>query len=281
MHSLRRMKALNRVLSPVLVGLIAIYSLAPFFWILVTSLKPPGTEFRLPVEYWPARPTLESYRTVLGEFNFAVALRNSFIVASAVAVLVLLIGSLSAYAIARLRFRFKLESLVLVLVGGTIPWVVTIAPIFRVIRDLGLLQSLPGIILPHVAYFMPLSVWLLTSYFVQLPFDLEDAAKTDGYAPFQVFWRVIMPLSSPGLFSTGVFVFLGSWGEFMVALTIGMGLPGAQTVPVAVLGFSQQFRLQWSWVSAGIVLSLIPVVAIVMIFQRWVIRGLTAGAVKY
>jgi multiple sugar transport system permease protein len=253
----------------------------PFFWIFVTSVKPPGTEFRLPVEYWPAEPTLDNYRTVMGELGFGVALRNSLIVSSCVTVLVLLIGSLAAYAIARLRFRWKLEALILILVGGTIPWVVTIAPIFRVIRDLGLLQTLPGIVLPHVAYFMPFSVFLLTSYFVQLPFELEDAANIDGYAPLQVFWRVILPLAAPGLFSTGVFVFLGSWGEFMVALTIGMGLPSALTVPVAILGFSQQFRLQWSWVSAGIMLSLIPVMALVLIFQRWVIKGLTAGSVKY
>ena len=281
MKSMRRMKALNRALSPVVVGMIAVYSLTPFAWILLTSIKPPGTENRLPVEYWPAQPTLENYRTVLGDLGFGLALRNSFIVSSCVAVLVLIIASLAAYAIARLRFRYKLEALVLVLVGGTIPWVVTIAPIFRVVRELRLLQSLPGIVLPHVAYFMPFSVWLLTSYFVQLPFELEDAANMDGYAPFQVFWRVILPLASPGLFSTGVFVFLGSWGEFMVALTISMGLPSAVTVPVAILSLSQQFRLQWSWVSAGIILSLVPVVAMVMAFQRWVIRGLTAGAVKH
>jgi len=272
---------LNRVMSPVITGLIAIFSLTPFYWIFITSLKPTGTEFTLPIEYWPSKPTLQSYRTVLGELNFQVSLKNSFIVASSVAILVLAIGSLSAYAIARLRFRYKIQSLLLILVGGMIPWVVTIAPIFQVIRAVGLTCSLPGIVLPHIAYFMPLSVWMLTSYFVQLPFDLEDAAKVDGYTPLQIFWRIIMPLSAPGLFSTGIFAFLGSWGEFMVALTISMGLPSAQTVPVAILGFTQQFRLQWTWISAGIVLSLIPVILIVIVFQRWVIQGLTAGAVKY
>jgi multiple sugar transport system permease protein len=260
---------------------VAVFSLTPFFWIAVTSVKPAGTEFRIPVEYWPANPTLENFRTVLVDMQFGQAVRTSFIVASCVTVLVLMTSSLAAYAIARLRFRFRMAALILILVGGTIPWVVTIAPIFRVVRQLGLLQTLPGIILPHVAYFVPFSVWLLTSYFVQLPFDLEDAGNMDGYGPFQVFWRIILPLSLPGLFSTGVFVFLGSWGEFMVALTMGMGLPAVRTVPVAILSFSQQFRMQWSWVSAGILLAILPPLIMVIVFQRWVIKGLTAGSVKY
>jgi multiple sugar transport system permease protein len=149
------------------------------------------------------------------------------------------------------------------------------------VRSLGLLGELGGIILPNIIYNIPMGTFLMAAYFAGLPFELEDAAKVDGYAPLSVFWRVIMPLAAPGLFAAGVIAFLGSWGEFMLAFTVSMGLPRVQTVPVAILGFSQQFQLQWAWVSAGIVLSLIPVIIMVLVFQKWVLKGLTTGALKY
>ena len=261
---------------------VAVFCLLPLYWVLITSLKRPGTEFRLPLRAWPAEVSWESYQTVLGpDFQIQRAILNSLIVSAAVTVGALFLAGLAAYAIARLRFRYKVQSLALIQMAGMAPAIVVIAPTFVLIRSLGLLSSLPGLILPNIAYSIPLSTWLLAAYFANLPFDLEDAAMTDGWPPFQVFLRVILPLAAPGLFSAGVLVFLGSWGEFMLALTISMGLPEAQTVPVAILSFSQAFQLQWSWVSAGIVLSLLPVIILVLLFQKAVIQGLTAGAVRY
>jgi ABC-type glycerol-3-phosphate transport system permease component len=122
---------------------------------------------------------------------------------------------------------------------------------------------------------------LLAAYFSSLPYELEDAAMVDGFKPFAIYWRVILPLAAPALFSAGVLAFLGSWGEFILALTLTLGVPDVQTVPAAVMSFSQQFELQWAWVAAGIVLSLLPVIAIMVVFQRYVVQGLTAGTVKY
>lgn len=261
---------------------ISVFCLSPLYWIVMTSFKQPGTEFRKPVEYWPSRFSLESYQVILGpEFNIQNAIMNSFIVSSAVTVGALFVTCLSAYTIARLRFRYKIQSLILFQLAGMVPPVVTIAPTFVLIRWMGLLSRLGGLILPNIAYNIPIGTWLMAAYFAGLPTDLEDAAKVDGYTPISAFWKVIMPLAAPGLFSAGVLAFLGSWGEFMLALTISMGLPGSQTVPVAILSFSQRHELQWAWVSAGIVLSLLPVVVMVLVFQKWVIKGLTAGAVKY
>jgi ABC-type glycerol-3-phosphate transport system permease component len=271
----------SRTLSLVASGLIAIFSLSPIYWILITSLKPRGTEYLLPIELWPSNPTLQAYSSVLTELGFLVPLRNSFIVSTAVAVFGLLISALSAYAVARLRFKYRVESLLLLQIGAMIPPVVTIAPTFMIIKTLGLLRSLPAMIIPNMFYNTPLSTWLLASYFSELPFELDDAAKIDGYKPFQIFWKVILPLSAPGLFSAGIFAFLGSWGEFMLASAVTMGIPDVQTVPVAIQNFSLEFRYQWTWISAGIILSLIPVILIVIVFQRWVIKGLTAGAVKF
>jgi multiple sugar transport system permease protein len=275
-------KRLTWVYSIAIVVVISLFCLAPLYWIIITSFKTPGTEFRKPVEYWPSNFSLESYDVILGpQFRIQNAIKNSFIVSSAVTVGALFVTSLSAYTIARLRFKYKIESLLLIQLAGMVPPIVTIAPTFVLIRSMGLLQTLWGLILPNIAYNIPIGTWLMAAYFAGLPTDLEDAAKVDGYAPFSTFWRVIIPLAAPGLFSAGVLAFMGSWGEFMLALTISLGLPDAQTVPVAILTFSQRHELQWAWVSAGIVLSLLPVVAMVLIFQKWVIRGLTAGAVKY
>lgn len=270
------------LLSLLLTALITLFCLTPLYWILITSLKTPGTEFRTPVAYWPDPISWESYRVILGPgFRMQDAIRNSLIVSSVVTICALFLAALSAYAIARLKFTYKLQSLVLIQMAGMVPPIVVIAPTFVLIRSLGLLSSLPGIILPNIVYNIPLSTWLMAAYFASLPFELEDAAKVDGYPPFQIFLRVMLPLAAPGLFSAGVLAFLGSWGEFMLAYTITLGLPEAQTVPVAILSFSQAFELQWAWVAAGIVLSLLPVIVIVLVFQRWVIRGLTTGSVKY
>ena len=208
-------------------------------------------------------------------------MRNSLIVSTLVAAGALLVASLAAYAISRLRFKWKIQGLMLLWIGGLLPAVMVIAPTFVLMRHLGLLRTLPSMILPNIAYNIPLATWLLAVYFSQLPFELEDAAKMDGYKPLQIFWKVILPLSAPGLFSAGVFAFLGSWGEFMLASVVTMGVAEVQTVPVAILNLSFEYRYQWTWISAAIILSVGLMVLIALIFQRWVIQGLTAGSVKY
>ena len=278
----RHRRKLNFVLSLGVIGLIGLFCLLPVYWILITSLKPLGTEFRLPIEYWPSEPTLENYRTVTGEaIEFQVPIKNSIIVSGSVTVATLVLSSMAAYAIARLRFKYRIQSLLAIQVGSMIPAIVTIAPTFVLIRALGLLRTLPGIILPHIIYNIPICTFLMASYFAHLPFELEDAAKLDGYTPFRIFWRIIMPLSVPGLFSAGILAFLSSWGDFILAYTITMGLPSIATVPVAILTLGRQWVSQWAWISAATVLSLIPLIMLVLLFQRWVIRGLTMGAVRY
>jgi multiple sugar transport system permease protein len=271
----------HTILSVLATVAVALFCLLPLYWMVLTSFRASGTEFRLPVEYWPSNPTLENYRVVTGEtFQIQRAIANSLIVSSVALAGTLAMGTLAAYAIARLRFRYKLHSLIAIQVAGMIPPIVVIAPTFVLVRALGLLGTLPGMALPNMAYGIPLTTWLVASYFAGLPLELEDAARVDGAGPLRIFWRIMLPLAAPGIFSAGVIAFLGSWGEFMLAFTVGLGLPQVQTVPVAILGFSQAFQLQWSWVSAGTILSLLPVILLVLVFQRWVIAGLISGAVK-
>jgi multiple sugar transport system permease protein len=277
-HRLKR-KA-DKVLSHITGLLIVLFCIGPLLWILTTSFKPMGAEFQTPIELFPSKPSLQAYRTVLVDLKFYSPILNSFIVSSAITVLGLFVAALSAYAIARLRIKYKIQSLFLLQIGAMIPPVVTIAPTFVIIRSLGLLSSLPGLILPHIFYMTPIATWLLATYFAEIPFELDDNARIDGCTNFEIFWKIILPLGAPGLFSAGIFAFLGSWGEFMLASSITMGVKGVQTVPVAILNFSFEHRTQWTWISAGIMLSLVPILLLVILFQKKVIRGLTAGAVK-
>ena len=279
--SRKNRKKIEGVTSLLLTLLITAFCLSPLYWVLSTSFKPMGAEYLIPIQLWPAEPTLQAYDAVINQLGFLVPVRNSFVVALSTAAVCLVISSLSAYAIARMRFKYKVESLLILQLGAMIPPVVTIAPTFILLRQMGLLRTLPAMIIPNVFYNVPLATWLLASYFAELPFELEDAAKVDGYKPLEIFVKVVLPLSAPGLFAAGVFAFIGTFGEFMLGNVVTMGLPDVATVPIAVQNFSFQFRQQYTWVSAGIILALIPVVSLVIIFQRWVIRGLTAGAVKY
>ncbi len=278
----KQRELLHKVLSVLVTLLMAIFALFPLYWILLTSFKKPGTEFLLPVTYWPAPFSVEAYKTILGpSFLAQRAILNSLIVSSCTTAGTLFISALAAYSIARLKFRYKWGSLLFVQIASMLPPVIVIAPTFLIIRAMGLLGQLPGLIIPNLVYSIPMSTWLIASYFAGLPFELEDAAKVDGSPPFKIFWQIMLPLTAPGLFSAGVIAFLGSWGEFMLATTITMGLPRVQTVPVAIQSYSLAFTQQWTWISAGIVLSLIPVIALVLIFQKWVVRGLTLGSAKY
>jgi multiple sugar transport system permease protein len=300
-------RRLGQIGELVVTLLIAGFCLGPLYWTLATSFKPMGTEYLIPPEGWPSKPTLQAYRAVLGiaepsetmtesqtgvfqsaqkieaspSMKFLLPLRNSLIVSTSVAACSLLISALAAYSIARLRFRWKVHSLLLLQVAGLLPAVMVIAPTFMLMQKLGLLRTLPALILPNIAYNIPLGTWLLAAYFSELPWELEDAAKVDGYKPFPIFRKVILPLAAPGLFSAGVFAFLGSWGEFILASTVSMGVTEAQTVPVAILNLSFEFRYQWTWISAAIMISVVLLVCIALFFQRWVIQGLTAGSVKY
>ncbi|MFW5718543.1 MAG: carbohydrate ABC transporter permease [Spirochaetota bacterium] len=277
----RRRTIVHRTLSVVIFAAIAMWCLAPLAWIAITSIKPQGTEYRIPVEYWPENPTLENYRTVTGErFGVQRSILNSMVVSSGALVGTLLLSTFAAYAIARLRFTFRWTTLYGMQIAGMIPPIVVIAPTFVLLRTLGLTRTYWAMILPNMVYALPLSSFLIASYFANIPFELEDAAKIDGASPLRTIFQVILPVAAPGIFSAGVLAFLGSWGEFMLANTVSIGAWEVETVPVAILSLSQAFNLQWSWVAAGTMLTLIPIIAAVLVFQRFVVSGLSAGVTR-
>jgi ABC-type glycerol-3-phosphate transport system permease component len=267
--------------SILITAAIAVFALLPLYWIFVTSLKVPGTEFRLPLEYWPTEVSFESYRQVLGEgFRVQRAILNSFFVSTTAMIGTLFLGSLAAYTMARLRFHYRFSSLLFIQAAGMIPPIIVIGPTFVLLKNLGLLGSLWAMVLPNMAYGVPLAALLMTGYLSGIPYSIEEAARIDGASWLRIFYSIVLPVAAPGLFSAGVLSFLGSWGEFMHAFTVSLGIRELQTVPVAVLSYSQAFELQWTWISAATVLAIIPVVALVVVFQRYVVSGLTGGAVE-
>ncbi|TVR51169.1 MAG: carbohydrate ABC transporter permease [Spirochaetaceae bacterium] len=267
--------------SVVILLAVAVWSLSPLAWLVITSFKPLGTEYRIPVEYWPENPTLENYRTVIGErFRIQRSVFNSFVVSTGSMIGTLVLATLSAYAIARLRFAFRFHTLYALQIAGMIPPIVVIAPTFVLMRTLGLIRTYWAMIIPNMVYSVPLASFLIASYFANVPFELEDAAKIDGAGTLRTITQVILPIAAPGIFSAGVLAFLGSWGEFMLANTVSIGSAAVETVPVAILSFSRAFELQWSWVAAGTVVALLPIIVAVMVLQRTIVRGLAGGAVK-
>lgn len=277
----RRKYKIRLVLSVILVLVIGIWSLAPVVWVGITSLKPPGTEFRSPPVYIPPNPTLANYETVLNEpFSIQRSIRNSIVVSSGALLGTLFLASLSAFAIARLRFRYRYQSLLATQIAGMVPPIVVIGPTFVLLRYFGLLRTYWAMILPNAAYGIPMATWLIASYFSNIPFSMEDSARIDGCGTLRTIYHVTLPIAAPGIFSAGVLVFLGSWGEFMLAFTTSIGNAAVQTVPVTVLSLSQAFELQWSWVSAATIVTLVPIFIAVMLFQRFVVAGLSGVSLR-
>lgn len=250
----------------------------PLYWAIVASFTPEATLFREP-SLWPRTVILDHYRALFDTRHFWVPIRNSVVVAGCTTLFCVTVGSLAAYALARLRFRGKGLILGFILAVSMFPQISIVSPLYLMLRALGLINTYPGLILPYLTFAMPLTVWLLVGYFRQLPPDLEEAALVDGASRWQSFLKVLLPLSVPGVATTAILTFIYSWNEFLFALSFTVG-PDRQTVPVAIALFRGQYQVPWGEILAAAVVATVPVAAMVLIFQRRIVQGLTAGAVK-
>jgi ABC-type glycerol-3-phosphate transport system permease component len=263
----------------VAVSALLIMALAfPLAWLITSSLTPEAQLFGDP-SLRPASFTLDHYRALFEVRAFWVPVRNSLIVAGATTVLCVGIGAFAAYALARLHFRGKALVLAFILAVTMFPQIAIVSPLYLLLRGVGLINTFPGLILPYVTFAMPLAVWLLVGFFRQLPRDIEDAALVDGASRLQVFTRVILPLAAPGLATTGILTFIYCWNEFLFALSFTLG-PERQTVPVAIALFRGRYQIPWGQILAASVAASLPVTLLVLLFQRRIVQGLTAGAVK-
>jgi ABC-type glycerol-3-phosphate transport system permease component len=263
---------------PAIVGLITLAMLFPLYWALVSSLMPEQQLFAPPA-LLPQVFVLDHYRALFATRDFWTPVRNSLIVAGVTTVVSVALGSLCAYAIARLQFRGKAIALALVLAVSMFPQIAIVSPLYVLLRELRLLNTYPGLVLPYLTFAMPLTIWLLVGFFRQLPAELEEAAMMDGATRLGAFRLVVLPLAWPGVATTAILTFLYSWNEFLFALSFTLGAE-RYTVPVAITLFRGQYQVPWGEVLAAAVIATIPVAVIVLIAQRRIVAGLTAGAVK-
>lgn len=261
------------------VAFIIVYCLAPFYWMIVSSLK---ANPLLDTALWPSDPTLANYKEVFSsQNNFQYALRNSVIVAGTTTILALLIGVFAAYALARLQFRSKKWVLGAVLATAMFPLIALLTPLFQLFSNLQLIDTYTPMIISDISFTLPLAIYVLTSFFSEMPWELEMAAKVDGATPGQAFRKVIIPLAAPGVFTSAIIVFIAAWNEFLIAYTMTQTL-ASQPVTVAIAKFTgaSRFEQPFGTIMAAGVLVTIPLVIVVLIFQRRIVAGLTAGGVK-
>lgn len=272
------MRARDRVPAGLGILLLLGWTLFPLYWVAVSSLTPEARLFQPPALVPPSL-TLDHYRALFATRSFWLPIRNSLVVALATTLLSLVLGAPCAYALARLRLRGRGLILGILLAAAMFPQIAVVSPLYLGLRALGLIDTYLGLVLPYLIFALPLTVWLLTAFFRQLPGELEEAALIDGAGRLRAFREIILPLSAPGLATTAVLILIYCWNEFLFALSFTLG-PERQTVPVAIALFRGQYQVPWGEILAGAVVATAPVVLLIFVFQRRVVRGLTAGAVK-
>jgi multiple sugar transport system permease protein len=284
--------------------LFALYVLAPIGWLVSSSVQPESEITSVPPHWVPHAPTLQNFRaifqapdekityatrkqgdTATGGFipstaaNLVPAMKNSFIVAVVVVILNLLVSVPASYALAKIRFVGRTTSIYFMLSTRVIPDIALVVPFFLFVQKLGLMDNLWSLIITYLAITIPFSVFILTGYFESLPDELDKAARVDGCSRFQTMVLVFLPLALPSLVAVILFTFLTSWNEFLLALMFTQ-TPASQTLPIVVASFTSDFNISFSFINAAGVLAIVPPVLIAIVFERYIVSGLTAGAVK-
>ena len=286
-------KLLPRVLLYAAVALILLWTLAPFYWMLATSVAGQRDLMSFPPAAIPPTITFERYVQLFGladpssiDVDIAVgarlfrrALTNSILVASATTVIGLVVGVIAGYAYARLKFSFSRSLLGITVMVHMLPPIATVIPLYMLLRQIGLLNSLTGLILVYSALAVTYVVWIMNGYFRSVPIELEESARVDGCTRLGALARIVLPVVAPGIVATGLLVFITMWNEFLYALVL-INDATSKTVPVMISEFSTQERINYGMIMAGGVIVSLPPVLIAFIFQRRLVGGLTAGAVK-
>jgi trehalose/maltose transport system permease protein len=271
----------TRLLFYLLVAFVVVYSVFPFYWAVISSFKPSDALFASNPSFLPLPFTLDHYRNVFLQANFGRNLLNSVVVAGGATLLSLVLGVLAAYALGRLPFPPRNAVLYLVLAMTMFPQISVLGGLFMLLRQAGLFNTHLGLILSYLLFTLPFTVWVLVGYFKGLPRELEEAAYVDGATPLQTLVRIMLPLTGPGLVTTGLLAFIAAWNEYLFALTFTVG-DKVKTVPPAIASFggATPFEIPWGSIMAASVVVTVPLVVLVLIFQQRIVAGLTAGAVK-
>lgn len=289
-----RGERLRTLLIYLLAALVAIETLAPFTWMVISSVSTQAELLSIPPHWIPQQPTLETYQALLGGGSisyrgigevaapikaFGRAALNSLVIAVSTTVLCLVLGTLAAFAFANFRFRFKSQLYFLILAVQLIPSISLVVPLYLVLQKLGLSDSYLGMTLVYATFTMAFVIWVMTGYLLTIPKELADAGRIDGCTRLGALWYVVLPLVRPGLLATGSLAFITAWDEFLFALLFTNTL-AAKTLPVVISEFSTQFSLEYGLMMTGGVLASLPPVVLAFLFRKQLVSGLTAGAVK-
>lgn len=282
-------RIIGRILFYIVLLLVAVYLLFPFYWAINSSLKTENQLQMTPATYVPRSAsdasqfqlTMDNYAAVFQNEAFGRGLINSTIVALTTTALSLVVGAFAAFALGKLRFRGKVPSLYLILSMTMFPQVAVLTGLYAVIRTLNL-PAMPSMILSYMLFTLPFTVWVLTSFFQGLPTEIMQSAQVDGASPFQTFYMILLPLTLPALVTTGLLAFINAWNEYLFALTFTTIEPEARTVPVVIALFTGEIARQepFGEIMAAAVIVTIPLLLLVLFFQQKIVEGLTAGAVK-
>lgn len=280
---LRRMRTIRGIIIGVFSLLLAGVLLAPPLWLFISSIADLKDLLRIPLRFIPENPSFSRYASILfgsgPESEFRKIMLNSIYVAAFVTLICVALGVLAAYAFSRLRFPGKEKVLFVLLFSYMLPPIAVIIPLYQMFSKVEMLDTREALILVYSAILVPFVIWMMRTYFDTIPRDLEDAAKIDGCTHLQTLFRVILPLSLPGIVATLLFAFLMSWEEFFIALIL-TSTPQSKTVPVAIAEFSGRHSIDFGMMATGGVLASLPPVFIALFFQKYIIGGLLSGAVK-
>jgi multiple sugar transport system permease protein len=261
------------------VTILLLWSLIPIYWIVVTSLKHEQEIYAYPPTFLPLQPTLDQYVTVLLHTPFPLFIRNSFIVAAGATILSVAAGALGAYAISRIRFLGRATVGRLIVLAYLLPPTLLFIPLFIVLQRLDLIDALGGLILAYLTFTVPFSTWMLIGHIRTIPSELDEAARIDGASRWQILWRVVLPLSLPGLSVVALFSFTHAWNEFLYALVFVYS-NGTRTITAGLASLTMGDTFIWGQLMAASTLAILPVLLIYLVAQRWFMEGLTGGSIK-
>ncbi len=269
---------MKKIIFYLITAIVVILSLLPFLWFVDTSLKTEVEVTSIPPVLLPSGG-LNFYKSSIEQYDLLYFLKNSIIVAGSTTFITLTLSIFAGYSIARLRLRYKGFIMGGLLVVSMFPQISIAGPVWKILQSLGWLNSYQGLVIPYVTLTLPLGVWITASFFRELPRELEDAARIDGCGHLQTLFRIILPLSAPGIFTAAILVFIYAWNEFFFALLI-MTQQNYQTLPVGIALFQGQYTLPWGEIAAASTVATVPLVLLVFLFQKRIVRGLSAGALK-
>jgi multiple sugar transport system permease protein len=254
-----------------------IFILIPLYWLIASSFRSPNSFSAATLNPLPLSGG--NYSNAFVAYDFGIYFRNSLIVSIAATALVLILGTLAGYALGRQPMRGKLPTLVILLMISVFPEVAVIAPLYLLMRNLHLLNSYPALIIPYTAFFLPFAIWILRNYFLGIPKEMEETGRIDGASPLRTVWTIVLPQALPGLFTAGIFTFTACWTEFLMALTFNSS-NNYRTIPVGIAEFGGNFQVPYGTIFAASVVAVVPIGILVFMFRKFVISGLTSGAVK-